>query len=118
MYIGHKIKMIREQRNLKQEFIANELGISQKQYSLIESNQTKLTVSRLIQIAKIINIEPEELLKNDTFVQNNYNNPINKAAQNYYENNELIIELKQEIAFLKEQISIKDDQISMLLNNT
>lgn len=116
MYIGHRIKMIRENKNIKQEQIASELGISQKQYSLIESNQTKLTVARMLQIAKLIKVEPEELLKPESFVQNNYNNKENKAAQNYYENVEVVNILKNEVEYLKHQLKIKDDQITQIIS--
>ena len=108
--------MIRENKNIKQEQIASELGISQKQYSLIESNQTKLTVARMLQIAKLIKVEPEELLKPEYFVQNNYNNKENKAAQNYYENVEVVNILKNEVEYLKHQLKIKDDQITQIIS--
>ena len=108
--------MIRENKYIKQEQIASELGISQKQYSLIESNQTKLTVARMLQIAKLIKVEPEELLKPESFVQNNYNNKENKAAQNYYENVEVVNILKNEVEYLKHQLKIKDDQITQIIS--
>lgn len=110
MYVGHKIKNARERSGVKQETVAIELGISQKQYSLIESNQTKLTVERLLQISKVINTPAEELISDNTFIQNNYNNKENKAAQNFYEiNKELTETLKDEIRFLKQQILLKDE---------
>lgn len=112
MYVGHKIKNAREKNGIKQEEVALELGISQKQYSLIESNQTKLTVERLLQISKIIKTPAEELISDNTFIQNNYNNKENKSAQYYYEmNNELIEIMKEEIKFLKQQILVKDEQL-------
>ncbi len=114
MYVGHKIKHFREHHGIKQEEIARELDMTQKQYSLIESNQTKLTVERLLQIAKIIKVPAEYLISDNTFVQNNYNNKENKAAKNYYDNSndkELIEILKDEIKFLKQQIVLKDEQI-------
>ena len=40
---GEKIRMIREIRNLSQEYMADQLGIKQNSYSKIENNQTKLT---------------------------------------------------------------------------
>jgi transcriptional regulator with XRE-family HTH domain len=115
MYVGHKIKNAREKNGIKQEEVALELGISQKQYSLIESNQTKLTVERLLQISKIIKTPAEELISDNTIVQNNYNGKENKAAHNYYDKcnigAELIEALKEEIKFLKQQILVKDEQL-------
>ena len=113
MYVGHKIKRYREEKGIKQEEVARELGISQKQYSLIESNQTQLTVERLLHISKVIKTPAEELISDNSFIQNNYNNKENKAAQNFYEtkDKELLEILKEEIKFLKQQILIKDEQI-------
>lgn len=119
MYVGHKIKQAREEKGIKQETVAQELGISQKQYSLIESNQTQLTVERLLQISKIIKIPAEELISDNTLVQNNYNGKENKAAHNFYDKcnigAELIETLKEDIKFLKQQIILKDEQIKQLL---
>ncbi|MFB9064534.1 helix-turn-helix domain-containing protein [Flavobacterium branchiarum] len=44
MSIGFKIKKLREQRNVSQYLLANELNISQSELSKIESNQTKKTI--------------------------------------------------------------------------
>lgn len=115
MYVGHKIKQFREEKGIKQETVARELDLTQKQYSLIESNQTKLSVERLLQIAKIIKVPAEELISDNAFVQNNYNGKENKAAHNYYDkcniDAELIETLKEENKFLKQQIVLKDEQL-------
>jgi transcriptional regulator with XRE-family HTH domain len=41
MSIGFKIKKLREQRNVSQNLLANELNISQSELSKIESNQIR-----------------------------------------------------------------------------
>lgn len=56
MEIGYKIKKIRELRNYRQEYMAEKLGISQVSYSRVESGQTKLNLSRLEDIAKILEV--------------------------------------------------------------
>ncbi len=42
--IGGKLKTLREFKNLKQEAVADMLGISSSAYSRIEQNTSKLTV--------------------------------------------------------------------------
>ncbi len=58
-----KIKHYRELRNYTQAYVASELGISQSAYSRIEENPDKCTLSRLKQIAVILKITEEQLVK-------------------------------------------------------
>lgn len=71
----------------------------------------------MLQIAKIIKVPAEQLISDNSFVQNNYNNKENKAAQNYYENKDLVDTLKDEIKYLKQQFIQKDTQINKLQEN-
>jgi transcriptional regulator with XRE-family HTH domain len=57
-----KLKQIRELKNLTQEHIATQLGLSTRAYSKIESGETQLTISRLNEISKILDIDPMEVL--------------------------------------------------------
>ncbi len=57
-----KLKQIRELKNLTQEHIATQLGLSTRAYSKIESGETQLTISRLNEISKILEIDPIEVL--------------------------------------------------------
>lgn len=73
-----KIKMLREVNNYTQQYVANELDISQNAYSLIEKGLTKLTLDRLDQIAAFYKVDLIEivsetgnpLLGNDSIKQN------------------------------------------------
>src|SRR4051812_21219355 len=60
--IGSKIKAWRIQKNLSQEHLAEELSLSQSSYSRLEANETDCTYSRIVQIAKILGLTPEELI--------------------------------------------------------
>ena len=60
MSIGFKIKRIREIKGIKQDFIADRLGISQQAYSKIEQSEN-LDEHRLKQIAGILEIIPEAI---------------------------------------------------------
>ena len=48
--IGHKIKKLRELKNLTQEHMANSIGISQGAYSRMELGETEITYSKLEKI--------------------------------------------------------------------
>jgi len=56
--------MIRKKRrelDFSQEYMAMELGISQKAYSDIENGKTKLKMDVLFKIANIFNVNPSEI---------------------------------------------------------
>ncbi len=72
---GRKIKKIRELKNYTQTYMANRLSITQKAYSKIENCETKVTDERLDIIAKILDVDKEEILTfNESQIFNSYNN--------------------------------------------
>lgn len=60
--IASNIRRIRESKGYTQEYLAMKLGISQNAYSKIELGYTKITLERLFQIARIIEIEAVKLM--------------------------------------------------------
>jgi transcriptional regulator with XRE-family HTH domain len=54
MNIGNKIKVLRELKNLSQDYMAKQLEISQKSYSNIENGNTELTLNRLENIIIVV----------------------------------------------------------------
>ncbi|OKS88563.1 helix-turn-helix domain-containing protein [Mucilaginibacter polytrichastri] len=60
--IAGNIRRIREGKGYTQEYLAMKLGISQNAYSKIELGYTKITLERLFQIARIIEIEVVKLM--------------------------------------------------------
>ena len=60
--IGERIRVLRLIRSLSQENMANELDISVASYSNIERDVTDLTVTRLLKIAKILSVNPIDIL--------------------------------------------------------
>jgi transcriptional regulator with XRE-family HTH domain len=112
--IGNRIRKIRELRNYTQKHMADQLGISQKAYSNIENDETDLSISRLSQIAlildleiiDILNFDKKEILKGHYNIQRGNNNtfridPIEKIEELY----ERLLQIKeQEITFLKKTI--------------
>lgn len=61
--VASRIRAMREANNYSQYYMAYRLGISQNTFSKIEIGNVKLTLSRLIDIAKVLEIAPDELLK-------------------------------------------------------
>jgi transcriptional regulator with XRE-family HTH domain len=55
--IADLVKKSRYEKNYSQEYLAKKLGITQKAYSKIENNETKLTVDTLVRIAEILEVE-------------------------------------------------------------
>lgn len=110
MKLGHKIKKVRELKNLTQEHVAGKLGMTQSAYSKIETEETDITVKRLERIADLLGMLPEELIGfNESMVFNLSNNKkasglvINQMSSNerkVYEDH--ILTLKNEITHLKQ----------------
>lgn len=107
------IKYRSEQIGLSQEYIAAELGITQPTYALIESGKSKLSLERAIQLSKLLEIDLKELAgieNSEISIKNNSFNDSSSAIQNYNLQNkilfdEIISTYKEEIVFLRNQIS-------------
>ena len=67
-----KLKQLRELKNFTQEYVAQQLGLSTRVYSKIETGETQLTINRLNEIATILGVDPIEALGFDH--QNIFNN--------------------------------------------
>lgn len=101
-HIGRKISRIRELRNMKQEALALELGVSQQTVSAMENKET-IERDLLEQVAKILGVTPEAIENFSeeavlNIIGNTYNvdnssavnygctfNPIDKLVESYEE---------------------------------
>src|SRR5690554_5388759 len=104
-----KIKQLRELKNFTQEYMAQQLGLSTRAYSKIETGETQLTVNRLNEISHILGITPFEVLGFDD--KNVFNNWGNQDGWNVGINHinlpeKLIQQYEETIKSLKEQIEI------------
>ena len=71
--IGDQIKKAREEKNYSQQYLAQQLGMSQKAYSKIENSQTNITINHLDKIAQVLETSMNKLLGTDgNAVYNNY----------------------------------------------
>lgn len=57
------ILRIRQQKNFSQAYMAYKMGLSQKQYSFLESGKTQFNLSYLIKIGILLEINPCDLLE-------------------------------------------------------
>lgn len=105
-----KIKKVRQLRGYKQEYLAEKLGISQKQYSLYESSDSNLEWHTVEKIATALEIDAEKLVGFDeTQIFNNCNPSANMFSSNLHSINKEIIDE------LRHQLKEKDEQIRLLL---
>lgn len=117
MNIGDNIKKFRELKNMTREQLASELGLSVSGYSKIERGEIDLTVSRVQEIAQILEVDVSQILNFDaTQVFNISNNQLvqgfgsKKVKNNNYPDDyreKYIRMLETEIERLKALISKK-----------
>ena len=119
MHIGRKISRIRELRNIKQETLASELGVSQQTVSRLEQSET-VEEDMLLKVAGVLGV-PAEAIKNfsEEAVVNYFNtfndsssgfnyhctfNPIDKIVELY---NEKVVLLERLLQAEKEKNELK-----------
>lgn len=79
MNIGENIKKLRELKNITREKMTCELNMSLSNYSKIERGEIDLTVSRVQEIANVLEVEVSKILNFDATQIFNINN--NKMVQ-------------------------------------
>jgi transcriptional regulator with XRE-family HTH domain len=116
--IGHKIKKLRELKNLTQEHMAQFIGISQGAYSRMELGETEITYTKLERISEELGMKPEEVI---TFNESMVFNVIhNQAGNGLVINNKQLSDTErtmyeQQINLLKEENAYLKTVINGLL---
>lgn len=114
MDVGTNIRKIRELRGFSQEYISQQLEISQRQLSRIENNETDISISKLEAISTVLNVTITQLLGFDEkFIFQNCENAFGNN-QNYYAFSDKereqyetrISHLEKEISFLRKQLEL------------
>jgi len=107
--LGTKIRKLRELKNLKQEYVANALGISQRNYCKIENNEAALTHERLEDIANVLEISVKDILSFDESkvfnVMYNQNATGEIHIQHYHESPKEVNKLYEEKIRLLEEMN-------------
>ncbi|MDR3327907.1 MAG: helix-turn-helix transcriptional regulator [Prevotellaceae bacterium] len=106
-------------KNYTQNYMADELGLTQSQYSRIENGECSVDFNRVAQIAKTLEINLMDIIDwGDTQQFYNCNQAGNNNTMNNYQEFESerkaylaqIEELKQDKEFLKEQIKFLNEK--------
>ncbi len=113
--IGEKIRQIRELKGFTQEYLAQQLGVSQRAYSKMEREEIKVDWNKITEIAKVFEMEPQELISFDDNII--FNNCVQSGKQYTFNNNipDKLIEqyearikqLEEEVLFLRSVVSGK-----------
>ena len=122
--LGHKIRKMRELRNLTQEYVATRLGISQSNYARMESNDVSIPDKRLAELSEILQTTPEAIRNFDeAIVFNITQGDYGSAGQNVTVNNyqispELQKLYEDKIRLLEEKIVFLEDRVQYLTSES
>lgn len=94
--VGHRLQMLRMEKNLTQEQMGDKLNLSTSAYCKIEYGETDLTLTRLNKIADVLNMSALELF--------------NKIDGNVYVNNSGTIGTNIGVAKDCSTVNIKDSE--------
>jgi transcriptional regulator with XRE-family HTH domain len=120
MTIGDKIRKVREIKSLKQEWVASQLGLSITAYGNLERGDSAVTVARLEEIAKVLEVEAMDIMglsdsnifqhftQTAGVVGNNYGHVVSSEVEAY---KTLTEELKVQIAHLQAQVNKLTDAL-------
>ena len=107
--IGEKVRRLREIKGMRQESVAHELGMTPNGYGKIERGESSITLERLEQIARVLNMSPLDILRFDestVYHIQNMNSSAPQGVVNNYAANEL------EKRMLLEQIKTLNELIA------
>ena len=104
-----KVRKKRTEKGFSQDYMAIQLGVSQKTYGRLENGESKIDLEKIVNLANILETNPIELLnfngfdnsKDSTKNENNNKHFFEKECR-FYET--LINHLKDENRFLRELV--------------
>jgi transcriptional regulator with XRE-family HTH domain len=105
--IGNKIRLLREEKGLSQENLASALDITQSNYARLEKDDNRISVPRLIVIARTLETTVTELVgekANNVVNQSHNNEAVTYLHANFQADKEHIQTLKDEIDYLKKMV--------------
>jgi len=116
--LPERIRLQRLQRGLSQENMADLLSLSTTAYGDIERGKTDLTISRLSQIAHVLDVSPVTLLTDEAVSAQVIDTPPNEIVNHELETLRLTVE-KQQVELDKLRLEANfykrkyDDRIAM-----
>ncbi|MDN4029997.1 helix-turn-helix domain-containing protein [Chryseobacterium gambrini] len=78
---GQNIRKIRRSKDFTQEYMAFEMGISQKAYSDIENSKVKINLDILTRISGILEIKPSDICSISDKCGNGYEDKYNDLVE-------------------------------------
>ncbi len=105
--VGNKIRLLREEKGLSQENMAASLDMTQSNYARLEKDDNRISLPRLIVIAKTLDITVTELVgekANNVVNQSNNHEAVTYLQSNFQADREHIQTLKDEIEYLKKML--------------
>ena len=64
-FIGQRIREVRNDKHLTQEYLANATGVNVSHISNIETNKVKVSITLLVQICNALDVTMDYLLENE-----------------------------------------------------
>ena len=125
MHIGDKIRKVRELKGYKQEYVADELGMSVTAYGNLERGESSPSFDRLEEIAKVLEVSVQDILNIPEHfnVQSIVNSQVgfNQKELHYYANQKSeeqkgeIESYRHTIEHLEKEIEFQREQIKQLM---
>ncbi|EJG01416.1 helix-turn-helix domain-containing protein [Flavobacterium sp. F52] len=112
-HIGRKISRIRELRDMKQEALAQALGISQQTISNIENSET-IDEDKLAEIAKALGVTPEAIKSFSEENVFNYFNTFNDSQGNFNSNHCSFNPLDKVVELYERLVQAEKDKVEYL----
>ncbi len=98
--VGERIRVARVTKGLSQQNMADELGLTVASYSNIERGVTDITITRLFEIARILQVKIENILDLENSSQN-----VKDTGLPYLVKNEIdLVEIRKILADLQEEV--------------
>ncbi len=117
--IGEKIRKIREMKGISQEYLATLMDISPQAFGKIEREETKLDFGRLETIAKLMGVDPIDIVNFDEshIFNNTFNNHSSHQKNFIIHNNELFSPaIEKTLNLLQDEINSYGLAINYLFN--
>lgn len=123
MEIGHNIKMYRDLRKITREDMCDRLNLSLAAYGKIERNEQDITLERLNEIAKILDVPISKLLENpEKFVFNDAVSYSKVGGHGDYVNNNIAPDYLKVItdilALLNQNIANQNTLINQIIESS
>ncbi|WP_396151222.1 helix-turn-helix domain-containing protein [Flavobacterium sp.] len=113
--IGQKIRKVRELKGFTQDYMADKLAISQRAYSKLENNETKLDWEKIELVSSVLGVDPLELVTfDDNMVFNNCNQSGKQHTFNYNFSEELKQNYEERIEHLEKEIEFLRDLVKKI----